>query len=233
MKKFVKMSLILLFVLGCQSSPDVAPVEIPLPPIGATYEVGLTTAQWTIPSNGADLLALSGVENGGLIGIESADGDQIELKFAISDGEGQDYCSRTLNVLGFTVASNGAFEYGPTVLELSNGTRIEKAHLTGTFTEDFSALNNMHFSGRLDLDTFDTDLLPENLKEEQNKLCELIFLVTEVKCVPCEDGRERCVPTDVFQDVNPRLEDVTLLSVTQANCHSKCTENLEDCTPSE
>lgn len=234
-------SMTLLLIAGCASesndgsaSSGAQPTsDVALPPVGTTYDIGLTTAQWTIPENGAELLQLSGIESGGMIGIESASGDQIVLKLGIADGEGQDYCSRTLEVSGTTVFSDGAFEYGPMVLELSNGTRIEEAHLTGSFAADFSALNDMRFTGRVDLDTFDTALLPEGFEATSEELCNLVEVTAQIACVPCTDGRVRCVEADVSQGVNPRLDDMTFLTVTQANCHSLCAENVDGCTPTE
>ena len=50
----------------------------------------------------------------------------------------------------------------------------------------------MRFSGRLDLDTFDTSLLPEGFEATPDELCDLIEVTAQIECVPCTDGRVRC-----------------------------------------
>ncbi len=141
-----------------------------------------------------------------LIGVKSRDGATIDLFFGLGTGTidhaGQDPTRVTTSLTGAALWEDGTFVFGPEDIAIVGrevAIVIEDMSVTGTFTEDDAAIEDLRLTGGVDFDTLYEIFELPNVEA----LCD--SLADYVACRPCRDGGKRCADVEVRADRAPEI----------------------------
>lgn len=172
-----------------------------------TYAVDRYGATWVTPAlSGDDLIPTDAPL---LIGVKWRDAT-VDLFFGLGTGTidhaGQDPTRVTTSLAGATLDADGTFVFGPedvAIVGREVAILIEDMSVTGTFTDDDSAIEDLRLTGRVDFDT-----LYEIFElSDAGALCD--SLDDFLECRPCRDGGKRCADVDVRADRAPEIRGIT------------------------
>lgn len=215
MKRSLPLLVPLLCTLGCQ--PE-------MPPIGHAWSVDTTSATWHEPEGAQALVQTMAADYPFFIGALENKGSTATFILAIGEGSEQDFCSRTVRMSDIKISRDGSFAFGPSDYTIANGFTIEGLEMTGQFSEDFESVQDMAFSGNLNMATAPADML---LGDGSMSACELAESFN-IYCNDCRDGSAECLQTRVSGTVATRAPDVSLIEIDQADCHDQCAASGEN-----
>jgi hypothetical protein len=232
----------------CGGSPTVdfstsalgTPVHSPEVISGRTYEINLSAARVTQPSQVAQAL-LSLVDHSLMVFVDHADLNGLDLTIAAADKITgiQDTCIPTLNMeVEGDLSGPPTFSVGPVDFEFDlagYGVTLFDATIDATFAADGSYFAGGHLSGTLDArDIVDAlagrDVLPI---EDADAICEVISQVG-LECTPCADGAVLCLNIEVEQ-IKGELTEHPIEVVSDFDCHEGCEDACEneECTTAD
>ena len=205
---------------------------------GRTFLVDLANARFVKPEGVAELL-LGQLEDDILMGVMAESDTEVEMLGAIGSGDGQDYCTPTIDfpVADYTAAPY--FSVGPQDTSISAAgydIEISSLMISGTFASDCSNFGGGVLGGELDARLLGV-LLGELVgTEDPDEICTLLtgFGVTCGACA--SDGESYCI--EILADQLTANEmDSTLECVAESDCHESCdtvgkecdTENYPEC----
>jgi hypothetical protein len=200
---------------GC--SPD-------LPPVGHTWAVDLSQAEWLDPEKIAPYVSLYSDDYPIFVNIQAHDAPRVDMLFVLATDDGQqDTCSRTILMSGVRFKKNGTFEIGPTDFGLANGLNTQELVMTGQMSEDRTELTSIELTGYVDFDTIPPDLFEP---AADKTLCETFEAL--VTCVECPSGSGDCVYTHTTNVTADLLEDVPIEVIDTPDCHETCDASAEN-----
>ncbi len=217
------------FSVGFTTVPEIDPFTCDL--TGRTFWISLHDATWVQPGTLSTLL-LAQLDNDILLGVESHDGDALEVFAAADDGaRGQDFCQATWDfpAADFTLAPR--FSAGPADTSVNfNGVPVTLGGLSmeGEFSDDCSALEDATLEAEIDVRGI-VDLLDALLGiDDADAGCQLLAGLSS-PCQACaSDGQVYCLPVEVTGASG--VETGALLQcVPEAYCHPFCGTNDSDC----
>jgi len=196
-----------------------------MPPAGHVWSVDTSSATWLKPDGAQALIANMAESYPFFMGGWANDGRDATLIMAIADGEQQDFCSRTVFMPAIQVKGDHTFGFGPADFTIANGFTIEDFQMSGQFSEDFEQIQNMAFTGNLNMASAPPEMLLDT--GEDTTACELVEAFS-IYCNPCRDGRYECLNAEVTGAQASRATDVSLIEITEADCHGECEASAEN-----
>ena len=193
--------------------------ELTVDLVGMTYAVDIGSGNFVEPANVGELIG-GLLENNILIGITSADADQLGIRGAISiEGSlNQDICTESLESFPAADFSNAPYfeipEGDVSISVAGVSATIFGLRVSGTFAPDGSYFGGGEIAGQLDAGEIGP-LLEGTIEDTSAAAVCNLLLGFGVSCVPCssDESRSECVTLEVNRLVASETEE-TLLAVT-------------------
>jgi len=211
--------LLIPFVLACGTKAD--PSSAIVPSSGQTWWANLDGLEMLEPEEAGGLLDLVATDYPLLFSAMDVTDSHFTFLFALAhDDITQDHCSRTIEMNGVTLTSDGRFEFGPEDFTLANGAMTEDLHMTGQFSDDLSTIHTIAMRGTIRLDSIPEDLLPLAGID----ICELLGTI-DINCGQCRDGSDKCLPMHMVGVTGALQDGVSLQVIAEADSFEDCIED--------
>lgn len=189
-----------------------------MPPEGHVWSIDTTSATWHEPVGAQALVETMAASYPFYVGARESQGNQLTLMLAIGADGGQDFCSRTVLMPQLRVYGDRQFSFGPADYTIANGFTIENMEMTGVFSDDFEMMNDIAFTGNLNMASAPPEMLPGGADIAACELAESF----SIYCNACRDGNMECLQAHATGNQGTRAADISLVEITEADCHAQC-----------
>jgi len=198
--------------------------------VGQTYSLDISSGTFLEPAGVGDLIG-SLLENNILIGIESVEDGQMNIRGAISVAgtPDQDFCTATLESFpsaDFSAAPYFEIPSGDVELSVAGFTAtIFNLSVRGTYAADASYFGGGYLEGELDARQIYPLLGDAGFEADgPQEVCDLL-LGFGVSCVPCGSDNEAFCVRLVVDRLKAEATGAELGLVCESDCHESCAEN--------
>ncbi len=195
------------------------------PEVGQSWAVDTSSAIWEEPASAASLAKVFSSIYPFYIGLHALEDDQATFLLVIGDDDGQDFCSRTVQMAEVNMNEDLSFSYGPKDFTVANGFTTESLQFSGQMSEDFSEITDIAFIGNLNLGSAPEDMFA--IPKLDLETCELVELYG-MSCGPCDDGSNECLQAKVTGAIATSTPDISLVEIDTPDCHEQCDASAEN-----
>ena len=200
------------------------------PAVGTTWSIDVSEATWVTPQDVEDLVELMTADYPVLLGISGSSAGSIDMILGTGEATGQIMCNRTVEATGLTLAEDGSLNFTAESFSLANGLTMVNMTISAVVDAGSGDITSLDSQGHVVMSSIPADLLTLNEGQTACDLTEGLGMpCTTCPSEPATGGPADCIEVQVTGLKGSVVSDLSLVPITEADCHPECAENSEEC----